>query len=373
MQITSPNNRISLQVLEFGLTVHSLEINLSNGETIDVIPAPDVEDHKKSKFLHTIIGRYTNRIPVGNHQIDSSTSFTPQLVEGDSVSLHGGVDAFDKKLFAPIKLEQAQLYAENDRLPNHAMALFNYVSSSGENGYPGTMLVEAAFFLSDHSLILTHRAKMLDEVACPINLTQHWGFNLTADQVKSSTIADHDLYLNARSIAETDPATKLATGKSVAIQGTPFDFSTQRKIGDREIVQDHYYLFDRNARGIDKTIAHSLQDVKPATEIAQTHQPQLTLESGDVALRFHTNQSGVMFYAGGKFDKSAAHRKPCHVDDKDRDAAYPRHGSAFFEFHHPLATFLHDEYAAHANTSTILNKDEGNVYQNWAKIDVVVK
>lgn len=124
---------------------------------------------------------------------------------------------------------------------------------------------------------------------------------------------------------------------------------------------------------MDRTIAQSLEDIRSARDVAQSQQPQLKLESGDVALHFNTNQSGVMFYAGGGFDGSAPHRKACHIDERDKDSAYPKHGCAFFEFHHPLSTFLHKEYETHANTSTILNRQEGNVYQNWVKIDVLLK
>lgn len=174
MQITSPNHRISLEVLEYGLTVHKLKLSLKDGTTIDVIPGPEnAEDHQKSRsFLHTIIGRYTNRVPVGNHEIERGVFVTPEPVESEQVSHHGGIDAFDRKRFTSITLSESQLYSNRDALPAHTMALFKYVSSSGENGYPGAMLVEAAFYVGDESIVLTHRATMLDGVACPINLTQ---------------------------------------------------------------------------------------------------------------------------------------------------------------------------------------------------------
>ncbi|TIA88652.1 hypothetical protein E3P99_02476 [Wallemia hederae] len=375
MIVASPKGRISLEVLEYGLTVHKLLLCLDDGSTIDIIPGPENgEVHKeKRSFLHTIIGRYTNRLPTGVHTIDDGVTLTPEPVESDKVSHHGGVDAFDTKTFNQITLSQSQLYDDRDTLPTHTLALFSYVSKPLENGYPGEMLIEAGFFVADDSVVLTHRAKMLDGVACPVNLTQHWGFNLTADQIKSSTIADHSLRLNATAIAETDQ-NNLATGGKVPIEGSAFDFKTPRKIGEKEIVQDHYYFFDRDSTAVDNTIT---QDIDAhVTDIASrraSEDAQLSLSSDSVQLNFLTNQSGVMFYAGGGFSDSAPQRKAGHVDAKDEKAPYPKHGCAFFEFHHPLSTFLHEPYAKHANTSTILNKEEGNVYQNWVRMDVTLR
>ncbi|TIC16913.1 galactose mutarotase-like protein [Wallemia mellicola] len=373
MIIKSQNERITLEVLPFGLTVHKLLIKSNDGSLIDIIPGPEnAQDHKESRtFLHTIIGRYTNRVPVDNHKIASGAVVHPEPVESEIVSHHGGIDAFDRKTFDAITLAQSQLYGDKDIPENFTFQLFKLVSDDGENGYPGKMLVEAAFFVSDGSVILTHRAKMLDDKPCPINLTQHWGFNLTADKIRSSTIGDHLLYLNSKSIAETSDSSNLALGSKVDIDGTPFDFNKLRKINEKEIIQDHYYFFNRDGSKIDRTIAQSENDIISAQSIANDKQEtQLLLKSDEISLHFTTNQSGVMFYAGGGFDESAPRRKTCHEDVNNKNAAYPKNGCAFFEFHHPLSTFLHKEYQEDAKTTTILNKDEGNIYQNWVKIDI---
>lgn len=49
--------------------------NLKCGQTHDIVIGPEnPEDHLKNKYTNTLIGRYTNRLPVGTHTISKKTN-----------------------------------------------------------------------------------------------------------------------------------------------------------------------------------------------------------------------------------------------------------------------------------------------------------
>lgn len=43
-------------------------------------------------------------------------------------------------------------------------------------------------------------------------------------------------------------------------------------------------------------------------------------------------------------------------------------GAVFLEFHHPIATFLHDDLIKAAGTNTILKR--GDVYENYVRVEI---
>lgn len=173
-------------------------------QTHDLVIGPEHHNlHKQIKYTNTIIGRYTNRVPVQEHSLTSSraqgitSSFTPISNESPSVSLHGGPDAFDEKVWEPIPFpptpgsitlfSEAELATIASDIP--AAVFFKTVSKDGEQGFPGTLLVEVLVGLVQPNaaaasesaewnlgnIVLVYRAKLIDEtkkVVTPINLTQ---------------------------------------------------------------------------------------------------------------------------------------------------------------------------------------------------------
>jgi aldose 1-epimerase len=155
------------------------------------------------KYTNTIIGRYTNRVPVQEHLVESSrssdikTKFTPVSNESPSVSLHGGIDGFDEKFWEPIPFPpipgDIQLFSEKEleTLASEiaTVALFKIISEDGDQGFPGRLRVEVLVGLTQPtviqgatkgewnlgSIVLVYRAKLIDNnqmTVTPINLTQ---------------------------------------------------------------------------------------------------------------------------------------------------------------------------------------------------------
>jgi aldose 1-epimerase len=175
-------------------------------ETHDILIGPE-DPHEYGrpyhKYKNTIIGRYTNRIPVGSYTLKHSedesvtSKFIAKPNESPRVSLHGGPSGFDDAVFEQIDSpSRLSLFSELEKavISNGsiaAYALFKHVSPDGDQGYPGEMTVEVLIGLTEPStplvvgaeteydlgnLIVVYRAKVKGnhgkKIVCPINLTQ---------------------------------------------------------------------------------------------------------------------------------------------------------------------------------------------------------
>lgn len=171
-------------------------------QTHDLVVGPESpHSHKLIKYNNTIIGRYTNRLPVRELLVSSSrspaiqASFTPSPNETPDVSLHGGQVGFDEQAWEPIPIPtnpgEVELFSDKelDTITSAVAtaAIFKHTSEDGEQGYPGKLRVEALIGLlqpdSSHtsdsgeinlgSVLVVYRAKLLEEgKVTPINLTQ---------------------------------------------------------------------------------------------------------------------------------------------------------------------------------------------------------
>ena len=124
-----------------------------------------------------------------------------------------------------------------------------YTSPEGTEGFPGALDVEVVWMLTNPSpsfdpqtyerqlgsVVLIYRAQVRNDpegdgtkIVTPINLTQHWGFNLDAScavpEGPTPDVKAHKLYINANKILEGD-SVLLPTGKLIDIKGTRFDFT----------------------------------------------------------------------------------------------------------------------------------------------------
>ena len=122
------------------------------------------------------------------------------MIENPQVSLHGGPVGFDDVDWEVLHPMQATLFSDEEKLTIGSIpsaAVFGHTSKDGDQGFPGTLRVEVLVGLLNPgqsnvavnkgefnlgSIIFIYRAKLLDEEkkVTPVNLTQHWGFNLEA-------------------------------------------------------------------------------------------------------------------------------------------------------------------------------------------------
>lgn len=168
---------------------------------------------KYSSNYGATIGRYANRIAKGRFVLDGDTI---QLDLNDKLgnNMHGGEPGWAYRVFDAVQKDPATL-------------VLTYVSPDGESHFPGTVQVEVAYHLTDDNALDIAYTAVTDRPTV-INMTNHSFFNLSGKP--STAITDHIMWMAADSVMTID-STVVPTGNFMAVQGTPFDFSEAKPIG----------------------------------------------------------------------------------------------------------------------------------------------
>jgi aldose 1-epimerase len=286
---------MTVRVTNFGAIITSIIVPDRNGKFADVaLGYNDIASYTNAvdkPYFGAIVGRYGNRIAKGKFTIDE-TEYT-LAINNSPNSLHGGIIGFDKVIW--------------DAKPNHDdnSVVLTYTAKDGEEGYPGNLNCSVTYRLTNENSIEIEYLATTDK-ATPINLTQHTYFNLKGEG--EGTILDHQLMINARRFTPVDE-TLIPTGKTPAVQGTPFDFMKPKSIGrdinaeNKQLAYgggyDHNWVLDKGGQTGEMTLAASVYE--PST--------------GRV-LEVSTTEPGIQFYCGnfldgrltGKSGKKYVHR-----------------------------------------------------------------
>ena len=159
-------------------------------------------------YVGATIGRVCNRI--GGARFTLNGREYPLAKNDGENHLHGGPGGFDKRLWT------AQALADGVRLCR--------VSPDGEEGYPGRLETAVAYRLDGPSLRVEYTAVCGSDTLC--SLTNHSYFNLNG----GGTAMGHTLTLDAETYLEAAEGC-VPTGKMLPVEGTPFDFRTEKALG----------------------------------------------------------------------------------------------------------------------------------------------
>lgn len=217
------------------------------------------------------IGRYANRIAQGRFTLDG------QVYELDPNSppnhIHGGRTGFYHRVF-----DAEQLSEQHLRL--------RYVSEDGEEGYPGRLVVQVFFELTDSNELRISYTATTDKPTV-VNLTNHAFYNLRGS--KLGPIDDHVLMVDADFYTPVDE-TAVPTGEVAPVQGTPFDFRSPTPLGLRQDEEVDQLVF---VRGYD----HNFVLNKPSEEALALAATLYEPESGRF-MEVFTTEPGLQVYAG---------------------------------------------------------------------------
>lgn len=320
--------------------------------------------------------------------------------------IHTGKVAFqegplDRMIWTKIGSMHSQLFTIDP--PSHmasSSAIFAVVSEAGSNGFPGALRIEARIAIQSPDgssfnsnqeipgrsagvLRVEYRAQIIDNCqATPLNITQHWGFNLSASDSHARALeqgtTNHHL-LRIKTIDENNSLYTLGLGKQMIpngkllkcekggehdwLQSGSQGLGRPLKEPGRTIDYDHFYVWGR------------LQDEWKQREIEKESRLTLHSPSTKLTLSFKTNQSGTQIYhaigqpdAPAPVDSSGGRKKDLHEDNPDSPSGYSKNSIVFLEFAHPHATFLHKEYQEIAKDDTIVKKHQR--YRNWVEVEV---
>ena len=280
--LTGPHGLVA-QIMDYGATVVSIRTPDRTGKVADVVLGfSKLDDYiRKSAYFGAVVGRVGNRIAHARFTLDGKTYTLAanNSPGGLPCSLHGGNVGFDKVRWKAHPTEVGGMPALR----------LGYLSKDKEEGYPGNLNVSVVYSMTpDNGLRIDYEATT--DAPTPVNLTNHSFFNLKGEG--DGNALDHELTLNASRYTPVDKGL-IPTGELTPVKGTPFDFTSPHRMGERIDADnaqlkfgggyDHNWVIDRKGAGL---------------ELAATvYEPT----SGRV-LEVLTTEPGVQFYSGNFLD-----------------------------------------------------------------------
>ena len=286
----------NVKIITLGATIVSINVPDKDGVKADVICGYDDVDSylNNSGYQGAIIGRFGNRIHNSRFELDG-VEYKLYNNEGNN-HLHGGKEGFDKKLWN----------ARHWQIEDTMYLEMTYLSKDMEEGYPGNLFVKVLYSF-DNNNALTIDYKASTDKKTVVNLTNHAYFNLCG--CGSSKIVNHKLWIDADAISEIDEKL-IPTGNSIPVEGTPFDFRTEKLIG-KDIDAENTIL--AYGQGYDHNyILNSNGEIKHIATLTDTYSGR--------SMKVYTNQPCVQIYTANcinesesPFKNGAPQKKRCAV------------------------------------------------------------
>jgi aldose 1-epimerase len=269
-------NGMEVSITNYGGAVVSIMVPDRNGNMANVIQGHDsikgvVESPEP--FLSTLIGRYGNRICKGKFTMNGK-EYSLAINNGPN-SLHGGPTGCHARVWDAEQVNDQEL-------------VLRYVFAYYEEGFPGEVHMTVKYSLTDdNELVIDYRGTTNKKTI--INMTHHAFFSLTGIGNPTPDQLDCLLQVNADFYIPIDE-TSIPTGEILKVEGTPFDFRTEKTIGqdieadDEQIKNgsgyDHCYVLNKKEPG-ELSWACTMTDPKSGR----------TLETW-------TTEPGMQFYSG---------------------------------------------------------------------------
>ena len=241
-------------ISNYGAIITSFKIKKKDGSINDIVLGFDkMEDYFREDYLKqypwfgAAVGRNANRIQDASFTLDGKKY---KLSRNRSNSqLHGGIEGFDKKVWQPMQWGDDPV----------AFLELKYLSSDGEEGFPGNLDTWIRFELSEEDE-LSYEYKAITDRPTVVNLTHHSYFNLNDG---FGTIEDHEIRIHATKMLEQDNDL-VPTGNILTVENTPFDFREFKKIGDGLKQVDEYdksFVTDKEGFGLKAEAGSTLSGI----------------------------------------------------------------------------------------------------------------
>jgi aldose 1-epimerase len=260
---------VEVAVLTYGAVLQSVRTPDSRGAVADIaLGYDDLAGYLRDKtYVGAVVGRFGNRIAEGRFTLDGTEHVLPQN-HGTSC-LHGGPEGFHTKLWSAREVTGG--------------VELTLTSPDGDSGFPGTLTATVTYVLDDDGLTLTYGA--VTDRPTVVNLTNHAYWNLAG----GGTVEGHVLELPATRFVAVDD--RLIPTGLAPVEGTPMDFRSPRRIGDR--LRDGSQQL-RHAHGYDHAWLPDGEGMRMAARVVDP--------SSGRTLEVRTDQPSVQFYSGNFLD-----------------------------------------------------------------------
>lgn len=289
-------------VTNYGGSLVAIMVPDKNGQVANVIQGHDnIQDaiNSPEPFLSTLVGRYGNRIAKGKFTLEGK-EYSLSINNGPN-HLHGGPTGFHARVW-----DAEQVNANSLKL--------HYLSKDGEEGFPGNLDMTVVYtFTDDNELIIEYNGHT--DKTTVVNMTNHGFFSLSGIANPTPTIENLDCEINADYYVPIDD-TSIPTGEILSVKGTPFDFTTPHKVGER-IDADH--IQTKRGAGYDHCFVLNKKQPGELTFAARVIEPNTGR-----TLEVYTTEPGVQVYT----DNWADGYKGQH------GATFPRRSAICFEAQH---------------------------------------
>lgn len=273
---------VSAKIIAWGATIQSVIMPDRNGKKADVALGYDSIDQylAKPQYFGPIVGRFGNRLAAGRFTLDGQTYQTP--VNNGKNSLHGGTTGFDKVLWDVVAVKNG---------PTASVTL-RYVSPDGDQGYPGTMTVDATYSLDELNNLTIEYSATTDKLTIA-NLTNHAYWNLSGEGSSNGAMG-HVVTIPAQTYLPTDDGA-IPTGEFKSVAGTVFDFRKPTAVGLRvRDASDQQIVW---GRGYDHNWVIGREVTKTQHLMAKVYDP-----ASGRGFELWSNQPGLQFYSGNFLD-----------------------------------------------------------------------
>lgn len=270
----SNKNGMQADVINYGAILVNLWVTKKDGTKVDIALGYDnLEDYKvNSPFLGAAVGPIANRTANATFSIDGTKYQLDANENGNNLHSH-----YEKGI------HKAYYSFEVDETKNQVA--LTTICKDGEIGFPGNREITITYGVTDDNELIMQYDGVSDKKTI-LNLTNHSYFNLKGHD--NASILDEELWINAEEFTEIVKGA-IPTGKLIAVQGTPLDFTSFSVIGDRiedsyEQLQmvggyDHNFVVKKSKEGVEK--------------VAMVRDEQAGL-----LMEVYSDLPGIQFYAG---------------------------------------------------------------------------
>ena len=281
----SNGNGISATVIAYGASLQSLMMPGRDGTRADVLLGYDNMQQylDQPQYFGATVGRFANRIARGKFSIDGKAYEVP--VNDGPNSLHGGAVGFDKVLWSVVGTNSGQA----------ASVTLRYVSKDGDQGYPGTLTVDATYSLDEKNQLKIDYRATTDRTTI-VNISNHAYWNLSGEGSANGAMGT-EVTIPAETYLPTD-AHSIPTGEFRPVEGTPFDFRTPHVVGVRvRDARDRQLVF---AKGYDHNWVIGREVTSDEHLMARVND-----SSSGRGFELWSNQPGLQFYSGNFLDATS--------------------------------------------------------------------